>query len=52
MVAYARYGFFADPYSCIDIAGVNMRLEAGAVREMHWHKNGEWSYIISVSAKH
>ncbi|THG98782.1 hypothetical protein EW026_g3469 [Hermanssonia centrifuga] len=29
------------------MAGVNMRLEAGAVRELHWHKTAEWAYIIS-----
>ena len=23
------------------LAGVNMRLEAGAIREMHWHNDGE-----------
>ena len=24
-----------------ELAGVNMRLEAGAIRELHWHKEGE-----------
>lgn len=28
------------------MAGVNMRLEVGAVRELHWHKTAEWSYIL------
>ena len=28
------------------MAGVNMRLRANVVREMHWHKEGEWSYIL------
>ncbi|KAH8100803.1 oxalate decarboxylase [Cristinia sonorae] len=28
------------------MAGVNMRLEAGAVRELHWHKTSEWAYVI------
>ncbi|KAH7887032.1 putative oxalate decarboxylase/oxidase [Phlebopus sp. FC_14] len=28
------------------IAGVNMRLEAGAIREMHWHNDGEWAYVL------
>ncbi|KAJ3486826.1 hypothetical protein NLI96_g3959 [Meripilus lineatus] len=28
------------------MAGVNMRLEAGAVRELHWHKTAEWAYIL------
>jgi oxalate decarboxylase len=26
-----------------DIAGVNMRLNAGGVRELHWHKAAEWA---------
>ncbi|KIJ62907.1 hypothetical protein HYDPIDRAFT_114033 [Hydnomerulius pinastri MD-312] len=29
-----------------EMAGVNMRLEAGAIRELHWHKTGEWAYIF------
>ncbi len=27
------------------MAGVDMRLEPGTVREMHWHKEAEWAYI-------
>ena len=34
-----------------DIAGVNMRLNAGGVRELHWHKEGEWSYMLYGSAR-
>ncbi|KAI0359916.1 oxalate decarboxylase [Trametes cingulata] len=33
------------------MAGVNMRLEAGAIRELHWHKTAEWSYVIKGSAQ-
>lgn len=33
------------------LAGVNMRLKAGAVREMHWHKEAEWSYMLKGSAR-
>ncbi|KZP33779.1 putative oxalate decarboxylase/oxidase [Athelia psychrophila] len=29
-----------------DLAGVNMRLKAGAVREMHWHATSEWAYVL------
>lgn len=29
------------------MAGVNMRLDAGGVREMHWHKQAEWSYVLA-----
>lgn len=25
-------------YDSIELAGVNMRLEEGAIRELHWHK--------------
>ncbi|KAH0585615.1 hypothetical protein H2248_008843 [Termitomyces sp. 'cryptogamus'] len=28
------------------LAGVNMRLEAGAVRELHWHSTSEWAYVL------
>lgn len=28
------------------MAGVNMRLDAGVVRELHWHKEAEWAYIL------
>ncbi|MCZ8511136.1 oxalate decarboxylase family bicupin [Paenibacillus filicis] len=28
------------------LAGVNMRLTPGGVRELHWHKQAEWSYMI------
>jgi oxalate decarboxylase len=34
-----------------ELAGVNMRLKAGAVRETHWHKQAEWSYMISGRAR-
>jgi hypothetical protein len=27
-----------------EVAGVNMRLTPGGVREMHWHKAAEWAY--------
>jgi len=28
------------------MAGVNMRLAAGAVRELHWHKTAEWAFVL------
>src|SRR5258705_11644843 len=34
-----------------NIAGVNMRLNAGSVRELHWHKQGEWSYMLYGTAR-
>jgi oxalate decarboxylase len=33
------------------IAGVNMRLNAGSVRELHWHKAAEWSYMLYGTAR-
>lgn len=29
-----------------EMAGVNMRLVPGAVRELHWHKTSEWAYVL------
>jgi oxalate decarboxylase len=34
-----------------EIAGVNMRLLPGAFREMHWHKQAEWSYMLEGRAR-
>lgn len=33
------------------IAGVNMRLNAGGVRELHWHKAAEWAYMLKGKAR-
>lgn len=33
------------------IAGVNMRLTPGGVRELHWHKQSEWAYMILGHAR-
>lgn len=33
------------------MAGVNMRLKANVVREMHWHKEAEWAYMINGRAR-
>lgn len=29
-----------------ELACVNMRLPAGVVRELHWHKEAEWAYVL------
>ncbi len=34
-----------------ELAGVNMRLEAGGVRELHWHKSAEWSLMLYGNAR-
>jgi len=33
------------------MAGVDMRLNAGSVRELHWHKAAEWSYMLYGTAR-
>jgi oxalate decarboxylase len=33
------------------MSGVNMRLKSGGVREMHWHKEAEWSYMLKGTAR-
>lgn len=33
------------------MAGVNMRLEPGAIRELHWHKTAEWAYVTKGSVQ-
>jgi len=33
------------------LAGVNMHLEPGGVRELHWHKEAEWAFMIKGSAR-
>lgn len=34
-----------------EMAGVDMRLEEGAYRELHWHKAAEWSYVLNGSVR-
>jgi oxalate decarboxylase len=33
------------------LAGVNMRLKPGGIREMHWHKEAEWAFMLAGSAR-
>ncbi|MGB2624796.1 MAG: cupin domain-containing protein [Candidatus Acidiferrum sp.] len=33
------------------LAGVDMRLTAGGVRELHWHAAAEWAYMLYGSAR-
>lgn len=48
---WARQTTIRELPSAKTIAGVNMRLKAGAVREMHWHAEAEWSYMIKGKAR-
>src|SRR5262249_43416786 len=34
-----------------EIAGVNMRLTAGGIRELHWHKADEWALMLSGNCR-
>ncbi len=34
-----------------DLALVNMRLTAGGVRELHWHKPAEWAFMLKGRAR-
>jgi hypothetical protein len=33
------------------IAGVDMRLTAGGIRELHWHTAGEWAIMLYGNAR-
>jgi oxalate decarboxylase len=33
------------------MAGVEMRLNAGSIRELHWHKQAEWAYMLYGTAR-
>jgi oxalate decarboxylase len=33
------------------MAGVNMRLKPGGIRELHWHKEAEWSFMLAGRAR-
>jgi oxalate decarboxylase/phosphoglucose isomerase-like protein (cupin superfamily) len=30
-----------------ELAGVNMRLDEGVIRELHWHTEAEWAYVLT-----
>jgi len=34
-----------------ELAGVNMRLIPGGIRELHWHKEAEWAFMIAGTAQ-
>jgi oxalate decarboxylase len=34
-----------------DLAGVNMRLKPGGIRELHWHKEAEWAFMLAGRAR-
>ena len=42
---WARQVTQADFPISEDFSGVNMRLSAGGIREMHWHRAAEWAFM-------
>lgn len=42
---WARQVTQADFAISEEIAGVNMRLTRGGIRELHWHQAAEWAYV-------
>jgi oxalate decarboxylase len=48
---WARQVTVRDLPISVDLAGVNMRLEEGAIRELHWHIPAEWAYMLSGTAR-
>ncbi len=48
---YARETTVRELPISMEIAGVDMRLKPGAIRELHWHKESEWAYMIAGSCR-
>ncbi|KAG8627271.1 hypothetical protein KVT40_004754 [Elsinoe batatas] len=48
---WARETTVRELPSSKEIAGVNMRLGPGVYRELHWHNESEWAYIIAGSCR-
>jgi oxalate decarboxylase len=48
---WARQVTMEDLPVATEIAGVNMRLTAGGIRELHWHSAGEWSLMLYGNAR-
>lgn len=34
-----------------ELAGVNMRLDVGVIRELHWHQQAEWAYVLKGNVR-
>jgi oxalate decarboxylase len=42
---WARQVTQSDFQIAEEISGVNMRLDAGGIRELHWHQAAEWGFV-------
>ena len=49
---WARQVTQADFAISEEIAGVNMRLTRGGIRELHWHQAAEWAYVSHGAVPH
>ena len=48
---WARQVTSADFAISKTISGVNMRLDAGGIREMHWHQQAEWAFVSNGTTR-
>ena len=48
---WARQVTQSDFQVATEISGVNMRLDAGGVRELHWHQAAEWAFMSYGSCR-
>ncbi|GBE78166.1 putative oxalate decarboxylase/oxidase [Sparassis latifolia] len=48
---WARQTTVRELPTSTELAGVNMRLEEGAIRELHWHREAEWAYMLEGRAR-
>lgn len=48
---WARQVTQADFAIATEIAGVNMRLTRGGIRELHWHQAAEWAFVTKGVAR-
>jgi oxalate decarboxylase len=48
---WARQVTIRELPAATTLAGVNMRLNPGGIREMHWHKQAEWGYMLYGRAR-
>jgi oxalate decarboxylase len=48
---WARQVTMQELLAATTLAGVNMRLNPGGIRELHWHKQAEWAYMLDGRAR-
>jgi oxalate decarboxylase len=48
---WARQVTVRDLPIATSLAGVNMRLKSGAIRELHWHVPAEWAFMLYGTAR-